>query len=69
MTQQTINVGATVGDVSADPIIVLDGVKQVLKTYKRGTSTELIPSKDAYKPDGTLLTNPITEQLAGYRQP
>ncbi len=52
----------------ADQIIEeLAGV-QVLRTYQRGTSTELLPAKSAKQPGGAALTDPTTERLAGYRE-
>lgn len=50
----------------ADQILVLSGSTYVLKTYQRGTTTELIPEKTAKTPEGANLTNPIEEELAGY---
>ncbi len=52
----------------ADPIIELSSGVQVLRTYKRGTSDELIPAKAAKQPGGAALTNPATQQLAGFRE-
>ncbi|MCC7334450.1 MAG: hypothetical protein IT422_05120 [Pirellulaceae bacterium] len=54
--------------LEADPIIELAGGVQVLRIYKRGTSTELIPAKFAKQPGGAALTDPTTQRLAGYRE-
>ena len=36
--------------------------------YQRGTNTELLPIKPALQPGGDPLTNPATQQLAGFRE-
>lgn len=41
---------------------------QKLKTYQRGTSTELLTAKTAKQPGGANLTDPATQRLAGYRE-
>lgn len=41
---------------------------QKLKTYKKGTSTELMTAKTAKQPGGGDLTTPTTQLLAGYRE-
>lgn len=45
----------------------VDGTRK-LKTYLNGTTTELIASKTALQPDGTNLTDPATQRLAGYQE-
>ena len=52
----------------ADQVLEDDGGVQVLRTYERGTTTELVPAKTAKQTDGTDLTNPTTQRLAGYAQ-
>jgi hypothetical protein len=52
----------------ADVILVGDGVGgYILKTYVRGTTTPLIPDKRPKTPSGANLTDPSTQELAGYR--
>lgn len=53
---------------SSDPVLVNDGGVYKLKTYKRGTSVEVLPAKTAKQPDGSNLTDPTTQRLAGYRE-
>ena len=52
----------------ADAIIEEEGGVQVINLYERGTSTKLVPTKSAKQPGGAALTNPVTQQLAGYRE-
>lgn len=54
--------------VEADQILEDDSGTQKLKTYERGTTTELIPAKTAKQPGGADLTTPTTQLLAGYEQ-
>ncbi|GAB5402817.1 MAG: hypothetical protein Aurels2KO_10480 [Aureliella sp.] len=54
--------------LSADTVLEdVSGIRQ-LKTYQRGTSTELIPPKIAKQPDGSDLTDPTNQRLAGYQE-
>lgn len=54
--------------VESDQILEdVSGVRK-LKFYRKGTSVELITAKTAKQPDGTDLTDPTTERLAGYRE-
>lgn len=52
----------------SDQVLVNDGGVYKLKTYKRGTSVEVLPAKTAKQPDGSDLTDPTTQRLAGYRE-
>lgn len=54
--------------LQADQIIEESSGVYVLRTYLKGTNTELIPAKHAKQPGGSALTNPVTERLAGYRE-
>ena len=54
--------------LEADQVLIDEGGVQKLKTYKRGTSTELIPAKTAKQPSGVNLTDPQTQLLGGYRE-
>lgn len=54
--------------VESDQILEdVSGVRK-LKFYRKGTSVELITAKTAKQPDGSDLTDPTTERLAGYRE-
>lgn len=52
----------------ADRILEDVGGVQKLKTYEKGTDTELITAKTAKQPGGAALTNPATQRLAGYQE-
>jgi len=53
--------------LEADQRLVSDGTGgYVLKTYVRGTNTELIPPKKARTPGGANLSDPSTQELGGY---
>lgn len=76
-TQQTLQANASTAATEstavrklseADVILVDSSGVQVLKTYERGTTTELIPTKTAKKTGGADLTDPTTERLAGYSE-
>ncbi|QDV24401.1 BNR-4 repeat-containing protein [Aureliella helgolandensis] len=59
----------TAADIAAaDQVLETDGGVLKLKTYRRGTTTEIIPEKTALTPSGADLTNPATEQLGGYKE-
>lgn len=53
----------------ADQILELSSGRYVLKTYERGTTTELITAKDAKQPNGADLTDAVSQLLAGYKEP
>ena len=69
-TQQTLQANAEGAAtlLEADQFLEDVGGTRKLKTYRRGTVEELIPAKTAKQPDGTDLTDPVTQRLAGYRQ-
>lgn len=52
----------------ADEVIEERAGVYVRAIYARGTSTELLPIKGAEQPGGAPLTNPVTQQLAGFRE-
>lgn len=51
-----------------DEIIELESGVYKRNIYERGTNTKVIPSKGAKQPGGDALTNPATQQLAGFRE-
>lgn len=54
--------------VAADQMLEdVAGVRK-LKYYRKGTSTELITAKTAKQPNGSDLTDPTTQLLAGYKE-
>lgn len=54
--------------LEADQLLVLDAGVWKLRTYARGTLTEIVPEKTAKQPGGANLTDPTTQLLAGYTQ-
>ena len=54
--------------LEADQVLVNDAGVWKLKTYARGTTTEIVPAKTAKQPGGATLTDPTTQLLAGYTQ-
>ena len=54
--------------LKADQLLEEESGIWMLKTYLRGTTTEVIPAKEAKQPGGTALTNPNTQLLAGYQE-
>lgn len=54
--------------VESDPILEDVAGVQVLKRFRRGTSTLLIPAKEVKQLGGDPLTDPATQLLVGYRE-
>lgn len=65
---QSAQIGQLVKLATADDILILDGGVYKLAKMERGTETLLAPLKTAKQPDGSNLTDPGTQRLAGYQE-